>query len=119
MSDLVQVDSRSMNHQFEFIDKEPVERWAKTVIYRLHGKRLSPEDDKEQLEFALVTRDDGEQLEWQFHYSDDVIELYSERDALIFKRLNHIAIRNGLLVPYDAEHMPDGMKLPFSEGELD
>src|SRR5690349_1818450 len=96
-NELAQKRTMSVNHQFPFMDVEPVERWCKTTVSMVSGTRLNPnhalglplgEGEKPTETYILRSSDDGKQTQWVFRYADDVIELYSDREVKQFRRLN-------------------------------
>src|SRR5215212_3872520 len=102
---LYQERTKSVNHQFQLLDLEPILRYCKTTVHMVSGKRLNPDPDApysdRELEYLLRSLDDETRLEWTFRYADDVIELYSERDVRNFKMWNAEHIRNGTLIEWD------------------
>jgi hypothetical protein len=103
----------STNHQFYAFSDDVVERWVKTPVHMVSGKRLNPYNPTEQIDWALRTRrenfnyDRYSQREHPdkaskvtFDYEDEVLELYSEVEAKLFRRLNRVLIERGLLKPY-------------------
>lgn len=94
---------KSKHNVYPEFEDQIVERWKKTVIHAVAGTRLDPYHQESRISFLLMTRSDDFNIETRtltFNYESEVIELYSPREALLFKRLNREIIERGLLVPY-------------------
>ena len=78
-------------------------RYKKTTIGAVAGTRHDPTRNGERVSFILESDGSRYNIEkgtLQFDYSTDVIELYTEREASAFKRLNAYLFKEGLLEPY-------------------
>ncbi len=96
----------SKNHQLPEYFDSIVARYKKVTIGAVSGIRLDPNDPKRRLSFLLESKfsnfnQDTKQL--TFNYEDDVLELYSEREKLVFKQLNPYLFQSGLIAEYHGE----------------
>lgn len=103
----------SKNHQFIEFDTQVVERWVKTSAHMVSGKRFNPYKPSETIDWVLRTNPanfDFNKINKAQHpdaaskitfvYEDEVLELYSENEARLFRRLNKGLIERGLLKQY-------------------
>jgi hypothetical protein len=113
---LLQGIGMSKNHQFIEFDQQVVERWIKTVSHMVSGKRLNPYKPSESIDFVLRTNPtnfDFTKLNKKdfpdssskvtLVYEDEVLELYSDNEARLFRRFNKTLIERGLIRLYDGE----------------
>jgi hypothetical protein len=87
----------------EFSD-QVVERWQKSTVMAIGGKRLNPYRPDEKLDFLLMSRDEDFNLATRvltFNYESEIVELYSDREVRLFRSLNKSAIERGLMKPYE------------------
>jgi hypothetical protein len=86
----------------EFGD-QVVERWQKACIHPIAGTRIDPYRDGSKITFILRSKESNYNFETRvitFSYDDDIVELYTPREVMVFRALNKAAIESGLLVPY-------------------
>ena len=104
----------SKSHQFYEFEDKIVERWVKTVPHMVSGVRFNPYKPDQTIDFVLKTSSNNFNYDRAsksytadskiiFAYEDEVLELYSESEARLFKRLNKGLIERGLLKPYKGE----------------
>ena len=94
---------KSKHNIYPEFEDQVVERWKKTSIHAVAGMRLNPYHSESRISFLLMSNEDDFNLTTRvltFNYENEIIELYSEREVLLFKRLNKEIIERGLLVPY-------------------
>ncbi len=91
----------SKYHQYPEYSDRVVARYQKTIPCKLSGIRLNPHDDITRMDFLLESREDNyAEGSVTFNYRDDIVELYSEKEARMFKALNSKLFQDGSLVPY-------------------
>lgn len=91
----------SKYHQFPEYSDRVVARYQKAIPCKLSGTRLSPNDDNTRIDFILSSREENfENGAIRFNYKDDVIELYSDKEARMFQAINNRLFEAGSLVPY-------------------
>lgn len=106
--------SSSKNHQFIEFDEQIVERWVKTVPHMVSGKRVNPHKPTEYIDWVLKTNSANFNYsayskqkpfaeKVTFEYRDEVLELYSEQEQKVFKRINRNLIERGLLKLYHGQ----------------
>lgn len=121
----------SRNHQFYEFDDQIVERWVKTPAHMVSGKRVNPYKPTEHIDFVLRTHRDNFNYEMydqnkfpdveskrKFVYEDEVLELYSDTEARLFRRLNRNLIERGLLKPYHGSARETDMSNLLSDEEV-
>jgi len=106
---------KSINHQFVEFSTQTVKRYTKTRIepitcYRLNTRNGQNPNERievllatpeENIEFTPYTTEKTTQLkQTKFTYADEVIELYSETEAVSFVRMNRLLLENGLIREY-------------------
>jgi hypothetical protein len=91
----------SVNHQYMQFAGKAIAKYVKTVPYNVSGYRLNPLDLDQRVDFMLSTPDKNFDYETkkvkEFTYDDEVLELYSEREAGSFLRMNRTLIETGLI----------------------
>jgi hypothetical protein len=92
----------SKYHQYPEFSDRVVARYQKTVPCKISGIRLNPHDDSTRIDFLLESQEDnyanGTVI---FNYKDDVVELYSDKEARMFKSLNGKLFEEGAIVDYN------------------
>ncbi len=92
----------SKYHQYPEYSDRVVARYQKTVPCKSAGTRLNPHDDVTRMDFLLESREDNfEDGTVKFNYRDDVVELYSDKEARMFKSLNSKLFEEGSIAPFD------------------
>jgi hypothetical protein len=110
----------SVNHQFVEYEDTIFARYRKTAICAVAGIRINPAKPGERMSFVLQSKFknfDQDTKQVTFSYDDDVVELYSEQEAKVFKRLNPYLFSAGLITEYNLEkpEVPDNT---LSEDEV-
>jgi hypothetical protein len=91
----------SKYHQYPEYSDRVVARYQKTIPCKIAGIRLNPHDDVTRMDFLLESREENfEGDSVTFNYRDDIVELYSDKEARMFKSLNAKLFEEGVLVPY-------------------
>lgn len=121
----------SKNHQFYEFDDQIVERWVKTPAHMISGKRVNPYNPVEHIDFVLRTHRDNfdfqqhNQMQYpdvdskrKFVYEDEVLELYTDTEAKLFRRLNRNLIERGLLKPYQGKARDTDMSNLLSDDDV-
>jgi len=122
----------SKNHQFIEFDMQVVERWVKTCAHMVSGKRFNPYKPSETIDWVLRTNptnfdfskinkaqypDAASKI--TFVYEDEVLELYSDNEARLFRRLNKGLIERGLLKQYLGSPSQVNINNTVSDQELE
>lgn len=101
-----------MNNQFLHLQGKVYKRYVKSPLSIITGYRVNPEDLSKRLIYSLETPEkdvlyipDGEDTfkadkRASVDYDSEVLEVYSEEEDRLFRRLNRTHIENGLLVEY-------------------
>ena len=98
----------STNNIYYNVDTVPVMRYRKTVAHSLSGWRIDPITGK-QVDFILTSAPLPRDYKYEdlpkmtFKYEYDVVELYSDKEVNLFRRLNRTLFENGLLQEYEGE----------------
>ena len=87
-------------------------RYAKVPVHIVAGDRVDPHDSSKNVGWTLSTQEESFDFDTKrrsaFVYEDEVIELYSELEDKLFKRMNKSLFVNGLLKEYnEADLQPD------------
>jgi hypothetical protein len=87
-------------------------RYAKVPIHIVAGDRVDPHDATKNVGWTLSTSENSFDFSTKkrsaFVYEDEVIEIYSELEDKLFKRLNKNLFVNGLLKEYnESDLLPD------------
>jgi hypothetical protein len=120
----------SKNHQYYEFEQDIVERWVKTVPHMVSGKRFNPYSPSQTIDFVLKTATNNfnydkasksytADTKVTFVYEDEVLELYSDNEARLFKRLNKGLIERGLLKPYVGVASEVDTSNTLSDDEID
>jgi hypothetical protein len=94
------------NNIFPQLASKIFARYKKTVPYMLGGRRLDPFKVNENAEMDWILQTDDDNFDFitkqpsGFTYEDEVIELYSEVELQVFKKLNAALFSEGLLQVY-------------------
>lgn len=92
----------SKYHQYPEYSDRVVARYQKTIPCKIAGIRLNPHDDVTRMDFLIESREDNFiDNAVVFKYKDDIIELYSEKEARMFKSLNAKLFEDGAIAPYN------------------
>lgn len=100
-----------MNNQFIHLQGKVYKRYIKTSLGILSGYRVNPEDHSQRLAFTLKTPEDHvvfvqdddyvrADKRASVNYDEEILEIYSEAEDRLFRRLNRQSIEDGLLVEY-------------------
>lgn len=87
-------------------------RYAKVPVHIVAGDRADPHDTSKNIGWTLSTSEDSFDFNTKkrttFVYENEVIEIYSELEDKLFKRLNKNLFVNGLLKEYhESDLLPD------------
>ena len=92
----------SKYHQYPEYSDRVVARYQKTIPCKIAGIRLNPHDDVTRMDFLIESREDNFiDNAVVFNYKDDIIELYSDKEARMFKSLNAKLFEDGAIAPYN------------------
>ena len=98
-------------------------RYAKVPVFIVAGLRLDPTDSRTQVGWTLSTSEDSFDFEGkrrtEFVYDDEVIEIYSEEEDKLFKRINKSLFSRGLLKEYNEEDLPPDLTNFMSDADID
>ena len=101
-----------MNNQYLHLQGKVYKRYIKSTLSIITGYRVNPEDLSKRLTYSLETPEkdvlyipDGEDTfkadkRASVDYDSEVLEVYSEEEDRLFRRLNRTHIENGLLTEY-------------------
>ena len=92
----------SKYHQYPEYSDRVVARYQKTIPCKIAGIRLNPHDDVTRMDFLIESREENFiDNAVVFKYKDDIIELYSDKEARMFKSLNAKLFEDGAIAPYN------------------
>ena len=125
----------SVNHQYIELQDTVFKRYHKTEIAALSGKRLNPHNLAEQVYFLLTTPEhcilyktvqqgDNEVVEFsgrtkELDYEQEVLEIYSDKEDVIFRTLNKVLFERGLLVEYAQQANPITTANALNDAQID
>jgi hypothetical protein len=113
--------TKSIHNIYPEYSDNVVERWVKATIGAVAGKRIDPYTDNSRIDFLLMSREEDFDVATRkltFNYETEVIELYTAREATLFRSLNKPAIEAGLLKPYEQEAPKVNDTNVFTDTEL-
>lgn len=106
----------SINHQFVQHSEKTVKKYVRTTNKAVTGFRLDPNRLENRIDWLLASPDNAFEVIWidgeevkvirkpgMFEYEDEVLELYSQPEVDVFKRLNRGLLERGILVEYEGE----------------
>lgn len=109
----------SRYHQYPEYSDRVVARYQKTIPCKIAGIRLNPHDDMTRMDFLLESREDNfVDNSVVFNYRDDIIELYSDKEARMFKSLNAKLFEEGAIAPYNEAPAEVRMDNTLSDAEV-
>lgn len=111
------LQTNSHNHILQDYEGQAIKRYVKVNISQLTLWRLDyalwvEKRTKTRTDVMLITRRDDNAFyvddngrfayrDMDFHYNDNVIELYDEEDVAFFENRNRVAIENNTIIEYD------------------
>lgn len=109
----------SKYHQYPEYSDRVIARYQKTIPCKIAGLRLNPHDDLTRIDFLLESQEDNyEDGSVVFNYRDDVVELYSEKEARMFKSLNGKLFEEGSIVEYNDKPAEVKMENALTDAEV-
>jgi hypothetical protein len=112
----------AMNNIYPTVAEEAYKKYAKVPINMLAGLRVDPTDTKVNVGWLLSTDEENFDLSSNsrraFVYEDEVIEIYSEMEDKVFRRLNKSLFAKGLLKDYHESQLPIDTKNFLSDAEV-
>jgi hypothetical protein len=112
----------AINNIYPSISTGVYKKYAKVPINMLAGLRSDPLDTKVNVGWVLSTDEKNFDLasnsRTAFVYDDEVIEIYSETEDKIFKRLNKALFSKGLLKDYNEDELPVNLKNFVNDSEI-
>jgi hypothetical protein len=112
----------AMNNIYPTVSNEAYKKYAKVPINMLAGLRVDPTDTRVNVGWLLSTDEDNYDLSSNsrkaFVYDDEVIEIYSELEDKMFRRLNKGLFAKGLLKDYHESQLPIDTKNFISDAEI-
>lgn len=96
------------NNIYPAMQDQVYKRYAKVPINVIGGLRVDPSDMRVQVGWILKTDEDNFDFETKkrkvFEYDDEVVEIYSESEDKLFRKLNSGLFSAGLLKEYNEEN---------------
>lgn len=112
----------AINNIYPTVAQGVFKKYAKVPINMLAGLRADPNDTRNNVGWVLNTDESNFDLSTNsrtaFVYDDEVIELYSEIEDKMFRRLNKTLFAKGLLKEYSEEDLPPNLKNFLSDAEV-
>lgn len=112
----------AMNNIYPTVSNEAYKKYAKVPINMLAGLRVDPTDTRVNVGWLLSTDEENYDLPSNsrkaFVYDDEVIEIYSELEDKMFRRLNKGLFAKGLLKDYHESQLPIDTKNFISDAEI-
>lgn len=101
----------SVNVQYPQLLKQPVARFERAIISGVSGRRLNPQG-LAVVEFLIQPNDPSD-------YDEAILELYSDEELAVFKRLNRPLFEQGLLVPFEGDRTAVGMVNIMTDAQIE
>jgi len=98
----------ALNNIYFTLQDKIYKRYTKVPVNVVGGLRVDPTDTRLQIGWVLTTGEDSydysTKKRTKFVYDDEVIEVYSEPEDKLFRKLNSGLFRSGLLKEYNEEN---------------
>jgi hypothetical protein len=98
----------AVNNIYFTLQDQIYKRYTKVPINVVGGLRVDPTDPRLQIGWVLKTDEDSfdfaTKKRTKFVYDNEVIEVYSESEDKLFRKLNSGLFRSGLLKEYNEEN---------------